>query len=255
MKLRLTFLALLSGLALRAADALPLFNATLTVGKEHRFVLIDAAGKASSFLGLGETFAGYKLKAYDPKDGVLDLEREGKISRVTLMSDAAVAHAAAAPLPATVADAQVVLNKMRFEEMLERVLQGQRKVLTSQFQRMSAQMTQQGIDPAEVAAFQKKISDEVFSALDPKTLGDDLSRIYSEVFTKQELDEMSAFYSTPLGKMLTAKQMDVQEKLGAVMQGKMAEMMPRVQKLGQEFSAQQKAKRAAAGGVAPQPKQ
>ena len=54
MKLRLAFLVLLSGLVLRGADALPLFNATLTVGKEHRFVLIDSAGKASSFLGIGD---------------------------------------------------------------------------------------------------------------------------------------------------------------------------------------------------------
>lgn len=254
MKLRLTFLALASALVLRAADAVPQFNATLTVGKDHRFVLIGAAGKASSFLSLGESFAGYKLKAYDPKTGVLELEREGKIARVTLMADAAVAHAAPAALPATVADAEGVLNKMHFEEMMERAMQGQRKVLTSQFQRMTAQLTAQGADPTDVAAFQKKISDEIFGALDPKALKDDVSKIYSEVFTKQELDEISAFYSTPLGQMLTTKQMDVQEKLGTVIQGKMQEMMPRVQKLGQEFAAQQKAKREAAGG-APAPKQ
>lgn len=250
MKLRLTFLALASALVLRAADALPQFNATLTVGKEHRFVLIDAAGKASSFLNLGESFAGYKLKAYDPKTGVLELERDGKISRVTLVADAAVAHAAPAALPATIADAEGVLNKMHFEEMMERAMQGQRKMLANQFQKMTAQMTAQGADPAEVAAFQKKITDEIFGALDPKALKDDVSKIYTEVFTKQELDDISAFYSTPLGQMLTAKQMDVQEKLGMVIQSKMADMMPRVQKLGQEFAAQQKAKREAAGGAA-----
>ena len=246
MKLRLTLLALASALLVRAADALPQFNATLTVGKEHRFVLIDSGGKASSFLSLGESFAGYKLKAYDAKAGALDLERDGKISRVTLVADAAVGSAAPATLPATMADANGVLNKMRFEEMMDRAIQGQRKMLSSQLQRQTQQLTQQGADPAEVAAFQKRITDEVFSALDPKTLKDDMSKIYSEVFTKQELDEMSAFYSTPLGQMLTAKQMDVQEKLGAVMQGRMAEMMPKVQKLGQEFAAQQKAKREAA---------
>ena len=246
MKLRLTFLALASALLVRAADSVPQFNATLTVGKEHRFVLIDAGGKASSFLSIGESFAGYKLKAYDAKAGALDLERDGKISRVTLVADAAVGSAAPAALPATIADAQGVLNKMHFEEMMERAIQGQRKVLSTQFQRQTQQLTQQGADPTEVAAFQKKITDEVFSALDPKTLKDDMSKIYADVFTKQEMDDMSAFYSTPLGQMLTTKQMDVQEKLGAVMQTRMAEMMPRVQKLGQEFSAQQKAKREAA---------
>lgn len=247
MKLRLTLLALASAVALRAADTLALFNATLTVGKEHRFVLVDANGKASSFLSLGESFAGYKLKAYDPKSGVLEIEKDGKVSSVTLVADAAVTHAAAA-IPATMADAQAVVSKMRFEEMMDRAMEGQRKMLANQFQRMSAQMTAQGADAAEVAAFQKKITDEIFGALDPKGLKDDVTKIYSEVFTKQELDQLSAFYSTPVGEMLTSKQPDVQEKLGAVIQAKMMEVMPRVQQMGRDFSLAQKAKREAAGG-------
>src|SRR5687768_13155499 len=105
MTLRLTLLALASAIALRAADALPLFNATLTVGKEHRFVLVDATGKASSFLRLGEKFDGYTLKSYDAKEGALELERDGKTSRVMLVADAAVTDGPALALPATIEDA------------------------------------------------------------------------------------------------------------------------------------------------------
>jgi hypothetical protein len=53
MKFRLTLLALFSALAVRAADALPQFNATLTVGKEHRFVLVHANAKPTAFHPLG----------------------------------------------------------------------------------------------------------------------------------------------------------------------------------------------------------
>ncbi len=255
MKIRLTLLALASAIALRAADALPLFNATLTMGKEHRFVLIDGAGKTSSFLALGESFAGYKLKSYDVKEGALDLEKDGKVSRVKLMADAATVNAPAAKIPATIADAENVLAKMKFEEMMERAMGGQKKMLAANFQKMSDQMAAGGADPAEVAAFQKKITDEVFSVLDAKTLKNDVSKIYSEVFSKQELDQISAFYSTPLGEMLNAKQPEVQEKLGTIVQGRMMEVMPRVQKMGREFAEQQKAKRAAAtaAGTAPAP--
>ena len=59
MKLRLFLLALLTSLALRAASDLPVFNATLTIGKQHRFVLVSAAGKTSGFISLGDTFEGY----------------------------------------------------------------------------------------------------------------------------------------------------------------------------------------------------
>jgi hypothetical protein len=253
MKLRIILLALASAIALRAADTLPQFNATLTVGKEHRFVLVDAQGKASSFLNLGETFGGYKLKAYDAKSATLDLERDGKISRVTLMADAAVTNAPASPIPATVADAEAVMNKMRFEEMMERALDGQKKAIKQQFQKMGAQFTAQGADPTEVEALQKKMSDELLGVLDAGKLKTDTAKIYSEVFSKQELDQIAAFYSTPIGEVLAAKGPEVQERLSGVIQARMAEVMPRVQQMGREFGQAQKAKREAAGGNIPPP--
>ena len=251
MKLRLTLLALATSFALRAADALPVFNATLTMGKEHRFVLIDAAGKASTFLNLGDSFAGYTLKAYDAKTGTLDLERDGKISRVMLVNDAAVTNGPAAPLPATIADAEKVLNQMHFDEMMDRATAQQKKMIAAQFQRVAEQMTAKGIDPTAATDFQKKMADEVLSVLDGKTMKNDVAKIYSEVFTKDELDEIAAFHSTPTGQMMLQKQPEVQNKLGAIIQGRMMEVMPKVQKMGQEFAAEQKAKRAAGGAVPP----
>lgn len=252
MKFRLTILAIASAVALHAADALPLFNATLTVGKEHRFVLVDANGKASTFLRLGETFDDYKLKSYDAKGGALELERDGKTSRVTLVADAAVVAGPAAALPATIQDANVVLNKMRFEEMMDRVIGQQRKAMAANFEQMASRMTQQGVDKQEVGAFQKRLMDEVMSAMEPQQMKSDMAKIYSEVFTKQELDDMAAFFSTPLGQVMAAKQPDVQEKLGAAVQSRMMEVMPRVQQMGRDFSAQQKARKEA-GGAAVQP--
>ena len=61
--------------------ALPIFNATLTVGKEHRFLLISALGKQSGFIRLGDTFEGYTLKAFDAQATVLEMERGGKVTR------------------------------------------------------------------------------------------------------------------------------------------------------------------------------
>ena len=253
MTLRVTLLALFAAVALRAADALPLFNATLTVGKEHRFVLVDANGKASSFLRLGEKFDGYLLKSYDAKDGALELERDGKVSRVTLVSDAAVTSGPASAMPATIADANVVLNKMRFEEMMDRVIVQQRKAMGANFEQMSSRMIAQGADKQEVEAFQKKMMDEVMSAMEPQMLKTEMAKIYSDVFTKQELEGIAAFFSTPLGEVMAAKQPDVQEKLGAVIQKRMTEVMPRVQQMGRDFAAQQKAKKEAGGAITPTP--
>ena len=253
MKLVIVLLAFAFALAARAADTLPQFNATLTVGKEHRFVLVDANGKSSGFLRLGEKFDGYTLKSYDAKEGALQLERDGKTSRVTLVADAAVTDSPALALPATIEDANNVLNKVRFEEMMERVSAQQRKAMSASFDQMTSRMTSQGVNKDEVLAVQKKMMDEVMSVMDPKRLKEDAAKIYTEVFTKQELDAMAAFFSTPLGEVMSAKNPDVQEKLGAVIQARMMEVMPRVQQMGRDFSAQQKAKKEAAGGGATPP--
>lgn len=235
-----------------AAESLPQFNATLTVGKEHRFVLVSSTGKPSAFLTLGETFDGYTLKSYDTATGVLEIERDGKVSQLSLVADAAVANAPAARVPATVADAEAVLNQMHFEQMMERALDRQKKAIVEQFRQVGSRMMAQGANPTEVEAFQQKITGEILGVLDTGRLKADTAKIYSEVFSKQELDQISAFYTTPLGELLAAKQPEVQDRLSAVIQGRMAEVMPKVQQMGREFAAAQKAKQAGApGSVAP----
>lgn len=167
------------------------------------------------------------------------------------MADAAAASAPAAKLPATIADANAVLNEMRFEEMMERVIAPQRKTIGGTFEQASSRMVAQGVAPEEAAAFQKKMMDEVMSAMELGKMKADTAKIYAEVFTEQDLEDMGAFFSTPLGEMMAVEQPAVQERLGAVVQGRMMEVMPRVQQMGREFAAQQKAKREAAGGAAP----
>lgn len=50
-------------------------------------------GKSSEFIRLGDSFDGYLLRAYEPKTNTLDLEHDGKITRVTLAAEAAVPNA------------------------------------------------------------------------------------------------------------------------------------------------------------------
>jgi hypothetical protein len=264
MKLRCTLLALAAALALalslpnglHAADTPPVFNATLTVGKEHRFILISAGGKTSSFLKLGDTFEGYALKAYDPKAGALDLEHDGKTVRVTLVADAAVTNAPLAPTPATLADAQAILNKIHIDEMLNRTLATQRKVFASQIERIGQNFP--GADPADVEDLKKRMTDLFESALDVGKLKEDLTRIYSESFSKDELDQLSAFYDTPLGQTLLAKQPEIQQKMQASVMPRMAELGPKIQGMARDFALQQRAKMngtpAPAPATAPAPK-
>lgn len=256
MKLRLLFLALLTAVTLRAAGSLPVFNALMTMGKEHRFVLVSDTGKVSPWLRLGATFEGFTLKAYDAASGGLDLESDGKVTRVMIVGDAATksSGAAASPAtPATLADAEEVLKAMHFEEMFAKIMDQQKKGMGPMMQRMMAGMKVSDEEKARVVEIQKKVLDGVFDSLSGPEMKTAVAGIYSSVFTKEELVSLGAFYSTPAGQSMVAKQPQVQEKMMEVMMPKMAEIGPKMQQVMKEFAAEQQAKRAAAPTPAPAP--
>ncbi len=255
-KLLTLLLAFYAATSLSAADQVPLFNATLTMGKEHRFVLINAAGKTSSFLQLGQSFEGYKLKSYDAKAGTLELERDGTAVKVTLVSDATTTNA---PLttPATLADATAVLNAMNFEQMLDKTMVGMRKQQAAGMGQMMNRMLPPQADAETkdaIVAFQKKIMDEMMSGVSGADLKNDVAKIYAETFTKEELRDISGFYQSPIGKTFSDKQPELAEKMNGLMMGKMMGAMPKVQQMMRDFGTEMQARKAAAAGApAPAP--
>lgn len=251
MKTCLFFLIFATSVMLRAADGLPVFNATLTVGKEHRFVLVSSTGKASEFIRIGDTFEGFKLKAYDAKTSTLDVERDGTVSHLTLAADAAVTHAALAPTPATIADAAAVMNKMQIDAMLERTVAQQKKMFSTQIESIGRNFP--NADKADLEVFQKKLLAEFESVLDVGRMKSDITRIYSETFSKEELNQISAFYDTPLGQLLLTKQPEMQQKVQASILPRMAELGPKIQSMARDFAMEQKSKQQGGIDAAPKP--
>ncbi|MBL9189472.1 MAG: DUF2059 domain-containing protein [Opitutaceae bacterium] len=256
MKLRLAFLLLASALGLRAADGLPVFNAVLTMGRESQFVLVDASGRTSGFLKLGQSFAGCTLKAYEAKTGVLEVERDGKPVRLTLVAEAAVKHADAAPARATLADATAVLDAMNFEQMMEKTMAGVRKQQVAMVDRMMGQMLPPGADRDAVMDLQKRMIEEIMSAMNYAEMKGDMAKVYSDVFTKDQLAALGTFYQSPAGQAMSEKQPEITEKLNALMMPRMMAAIPKVQQMAKDFALEQKLRRdAAAKAPAPTPKQ
>jgi hypothetical protein len=259
-KLLALFLAAALSSAAFAADAVPQFNATLSLGKEHRFVLVSSVGKASSFLRLNESFDGYLLKAYDAKTGELTLEKDGKATKVTLQADAAITNATGTTnTPATVASASAMLDAMHFEEMMDKILAGVRKQQTGAMGQAMGRMLPPGVDEetkAAVLEMQKKVVDEMMGGMTGAGLKGDVAKIYAETFTQEEITQMGNFFQTPLGKMMNDKQPVVSEKMNAIMTERMMSTMPKVQQMMQGFGremAQRRAAAAAGAASAPAP--
>ena len=244
-------IAALTATAAFAADALPTFNATLTVGKETRFVLLGPDGKSSSWLKIGDSFDGYALKAYDPKDATLELEKNGETRQITLASDAAVAsgNATATVTPGTIADATAVLDSMHFEKMLDQTLAGVRKNQSAMVRQMMNRIAPQGADREDIIAFQQKVLDTMMSGINAADMKGDVAKVYSEVFSQEQLHELADFYSSPLGQTLADKTPELTQKMNEVMMPRIMANMPKVQQMAQEFAMQQRAKAQAASAA------
>jgi hypothetical protein len=256
MKLKVLILAAVTAASALAADSVPLFNAVLSMGKSHRFVLAELDGKPSGWLNLGDTYDGYKLATFDPATSTLGLEKDGKTVKVTLVNAAGVKDGPA-PTPATLADAEELFKVMRFDEMMGKLIDQQKKALGPLMQQSlttaAARMKLDDAEKEEFVTFQKKQFDELMSSMLGPEMRNDMQQAYSEIFTKEEMGGLAAFYSTPAGQALIDKTPAVSAKLQALMMPRMQQGMIKVQQATKEFAAGMAAKHAAAAAAAPAP--
>lgn len=247
MKLRLMTLALISAGVAFAADRPPLtFSAILSTSKEKRFGVATEGGTHSAWVGLGAEFEGYTLSSYDDDAQTLILVHNGKTYRLPLASG----NVHPLSSKATLDDAATVLGKMKFEQMMTRMIDQQKQTVSALSKQMLGPMGAQ-VPSEEFAAFQAKVMDALWAEMKPDDLKNDVAKIYADLFTKEELRGMSDFYATPSGSALIDKQPQMQQKMMDLMMPRMMKAMPRIQEMSAEFAAQQQNKPAAPGAPKP----
>ncbi len=250
MKIKILSVALLAIGTAFAAETAPLqLKGVLNTGKEKLFGLSTLTGDASAWVGLGKGFQGYTLKSYDDAKSLLVFERDGKTYELTLATATIKTADTAKGTPATVADAAAVINQMRFEEMIEKTMAGQKKAMAGMAQKM-AQQKGGNVDPKDLEAHQAKVMDAMLEAMNIPQMKQDMTQIFADTFSKEELTAIGDFNSTPAGQAMIDKQPLVQEKLQALMLPRMMSAMPKIQQLSMEFGKQQKAKADAAKAAA-----
>jgi uncharacterized protein len=246
-KLLASCLILGLGAVLRAADPAPIeFTGLLVLGAETRFSLVAKDGTPSPWVQVGGEFQGWKLLRYDPKDAVLVLGKDGVESPLSLKS-ADIKTATA--VKATIEDANRVLEKMRFDDMMTKILGQQKKSMAKMMQQMTTRMGIPTTDAEAVAAFQTKVAEVMMGELKVEELQADFAQIYSDAFTKQQLDDLGAFYTTSTGQALVDKQPEIQVRFQELITPRMMRAMPKVQAMAQQFQAELAAKKAAAAPV------
>jgi hypothetical protein len=241
--LRLWFCVLVVTSAVSAGEppVRPELRGMLATGTDRRFALSIPGGE-TAWLSVGGKFAGWTLKEFRPAEDVLVLINGAEETRLKLSSS----KIGESDLKATLADADAVLSKMKFEEMFAKIIEQQKKTVADMTKRSLA-TNSNGVDPTDAEAFQAKVLDTVFAEMKPEDMKADFAKLYSEVFTKAELQGLSDFYSTPAGQAMSEKSPEVQKRTMEIMMPRMMRGMAKIKPLSAEFAKQQAEKKAAAG--------
>jgi hypothetical protein len=122
--------------------------------------------------------------------------------------------------------------------------------MTAQMKQMSNQMVAGGL-PADATPAQRALAEEFqtkvlnLSMESAKTMISQMDQVYAEVFTDAELKAMTAFFKSPEGESMMAKQPQVMQRVMPLAQSMQRELMPKMQALAEELKAKMAAAKAA----------
>jgi hypothetical protein len=243
--LAVSLLAAVAAASAAESAAPPELRGILVTGREPRFALVDSGGGHSGWAVVGQTFEGWKLLNYLPKSDAIVLSRDDKEVTVRLNDSAVVPLDARNDAKATIAQAEEVLNKMKFEAMWDRIAAEQKKAMVGAIRQQSAaDFAKMGLPPEEIDTLVDKMGDVLVGGLQADAMKQDFARIFSEVYTPDELRGMADFYDTAAGRAWAAKQPEVQQKLMQAMMPRVMAGMPAAQRIAADYLRQRAAAKA-----------
>ncbi len=211
-------------------------------GQSQLFSIADSTG-AGRWATLGDNVDGWRLSAYDDARKTLTLVRGDEKLELGLASAQITDDRDARQ--ATLAEADALLKKMRFEEMIGETLEAQQAAMAKNMGRMLGDSLNEQ-ERAEFVEFQKKVMKVMFDEMDLPGMRKELAQVYANTFSQSELNAMSDFYSTPAGRAMIDKQPALQQRMTELMMPRMMRAMPKVQEMARAHAEEQAASKKAA---------
>ena len=87
--------------------------------------------------------------------------------------------------------------------------------------------------------FANKVAAVVFDSMSWDKLEPEFAKLYADAFTEQQLDDIVAFYKSPTGQAMVEKNPTLLKEGNAIAQQRMAEVGPKIQKLMQDYIAEE----------------
>ena len=165
-----------------------------------------------------------------------------------------------APVPLRAADDDQAAHKAAAQDVLKAMhmdsvfASSTERVMTS-IDRLADGTARQIKDKTEAADFQTRMHAQTRELLKKQfnweSIQPQFVQSYEETFTTPELKELAAFYNSPVGQKLVAKQPELSDRISKVNQEKMQQVMPQIIGMVRAESAKVQGNGAPAPGAAP----
>ena len=142
------------------------------------------------------------------------------------------AHADAA---SKVRKVEQLLSAMHLDETTDRLEQAEEARMDTMSRQQLAGVTLDADQQKSYDEFRRKVVNLLRSSATWKALEPDFVKLYSDAYTEDEIDGILAFYRTPLGRTMLAKNPALTEQSIAISQRRMAELAPKIQALVDQF--------------------
>jgi uncharacterized protein len=138
-----------------------------------------------------------------------------------------------------IAKAEEYFKLAKMDELMTQVMN---QVIAQSKSGMMQQMMGAKLSPEEqqrVDELTDKAAKIVSGAMSWDKLEPEFAKLYAEAYTEQQLDDIIAFYKSPTGQAMVEKNPILIKKANAITQQQMAEVTPQLQKLMQDFMAEE----------------
>jgi hypothetical protein len=143
------------------------------------------------------------------------------------------------------AHADQASKQAKAEEIMQltHVDQLMKRVMDQMTQRMQASATEQSarmhLTPDQQTAFsdyQAKLNQLITNSVSWDKIKPIMVKVYTETYTDEELDGILAFYRTPVGQSMIAKNPELMSKSMTLMMQQMSTLQPQIEQLSKDFA-------------------
>ena len=154
------------------------------------------------------------------------------LAGLCIASSALADKPAASTVDAKTKLAMQLMESAQFDRSMQQMAEQMPAMMAKQFESATGSCD---ASSALVQEMSGKLGQLVTTALKSEEMKVDVASLYAEVFSEDELRQTIAFYQSPLGRKLLERMPELMQKSMQISQDRMKDVMPELQKIGEEY--------------------